>query len=278
MKKTISFFICFCIISASFLFNSYAENETKFYLVLGDSIAYGSGLRNPEVACYGKIVADTNGFDYANHAVPGHTTSDLINKLSEQSVTEDLKKADIISISIGGNDFLTNNASDLIFDAVLENDYSQFDIIAENFYNNLCIIISTIRCNNSDAVILMQNIYNPQEGDLKAIYQQGADRINIAISRYSAEHPDEITVIDVASEMNLSDKYFAKDNIHPSSEGNEKIAKIIIEKLHSLGIGASDQPVINEKGIDIREPYLINFTVKILIFIVKTLAFFYNIA
>ena len=40
--------------------------EQPLYVVLGDSIAYGSGLSNPREAVYGRIVADTNGYDYEN--------------------------------------------------------------------------------------------------------------------------------------------------------------------------------------------------------------------
>lgn len=260
---------------SSLVISKAAETENKFFLVLGDSIAFGSGLRNPEEACYGKIIADTNGYGYANHSVPGHTSADLIIRLSDESVKNDLEKADIICISIGGNDFLLGNVSDLIFDVVLENDYSRFDIIAENFYNNLCTVISTIR-NYTDAVILIQNLYNPQSGELKELYQQAVDRLNNALVLYDAEHPGEIFIVDVASELNASEDNFAKDDVHPSSAGNELIAKIIINNLYSLGLGSSVQPVINDKGIDIREPYLRNFVIKILIFTVKNLAYLYK--
>lgn len=43
----------------------------------------------------GKIVADTNGYEYVNHSVPGHTTTNLIARLSQPEVTEALEKADI---------------------------------------------------------------------------------------------------------------------------------------------------------------------------------------
>ena len=76
------------------------------YVVLGDSIAYGSGLSNPTKAVYGKIVADTNGYEYENYAIPGHTTQNLLRRLENDKVRAAVKKADIISISIGGNNFL----------------------------------------------------------------------------------------------------------------------------------------------------------------------------
>ena len=71
MKKITSIILCFAMIICVFTVCGYAETENPFYLVLGDSIAYGSGISNSREACYGKIVADTNGYDYANHSVPG---------------------------------------------------------------------------------------------------------------------------------------------------------------------------------------------------------------
>ena len=37
--------------------------DVKNHLVLGDSIGHGSGLKNPEEASFGKIVADSNGMN-----------------------------------------------------------------------------------------------------------------------------------------------------------------------------------------------------------------------
>ena len=276
MRKLISVIISFSIFFNLFVFVADAANQKTYYIVLGDSIAYGSGLKNPEEACYGKIVADSNGYEYSNHSVPGHSSNDLLNIIAEEDVIEDIKKADIISISIGGNDFLTDNASDLIFDSVLENDYSRFDEIAEEYYINITKIISTIKNYNSNAVILMQNLYNPQSEDLKEICKQGTDRINKAISLYESEHPDEIIIIDTASALNGNSNNFAKDGIHPSAEGNEKIAKLIIDKLYSINLSDSAEMIIQTKGKDISVNILLNLSIKTLTFVVKFIAFLYR--
>ena len=86
-----------------------AAEEAPHYIVLGDSIAFGSGLSNPRQAVYGKIVADTNGYAYDNFAVPGHTTQNLLQRMQNEQVKAAIADADIISISIGGNNFLLGN-------------------------------------------------------------------------------------------------------------------------------------------------------------------------
>ena len=263
MKKVTAFILSIAIIFCMFTVCVYAETEKPFYLVLGDSIAYGSGIANSREACYGKIVADTNGYDYANHSVPGHTTTNLINRLKNETVIADLKKADIISISIGGNDFLMSNLIGLMFDSIVLGDHSEFDRIADGFYTNFCEIVDIINSHNSDAVILMQTLYNPQSGYLREPYQEGADRINAAIERYNAENPGEIVIVDVASALGDDPANFADDEIHPSAQGNEIIANTVLKKLEAIELGSSKSPVIAEKGVDIEIPVIFTMSLRL---------------
>lgn len=85
MKKFIAIVLSLVMCMSIFVISASAIEEKPFYLVLGDSIAYGSGLGNAVDACYGKIVSDTNGYEYSNRAVPGHTTTNLIDRLSQPS-------------------------------------------------------------------------------------------------------------------------------------------------------------------------------------------------
>lgn len=228
-----------------------APVENTFYLVLGDSIAYGSGLTNPEAACYGKIVADTNGYEYANHSVPGHTTANLITKLKEEEVIADLEKADIINISIGGNDFLKSDLKQIMTDVLVSGNYTKLDKIVNNFYNNLCTIIDIINSHNEDAVIIIQTLYNPQSSDLlRDAYQMGVDRINNAIKKYDSKNPGEIVIVDVGKALGADMANYAADTIHPSAKGNEKIAQTVLKKLYEMKLGTETKPVITTKGKD----------------------------
>ena len=261
MKKTarryISVFLCAVVLACSLGAFVFAEEEKPFYLVLGDSIGYGSGLKNSQDACYGRIVADTNGYDYANDAIPGHTTRNLLGRLATPSVKEHVKQADIISISIGGNNFLLGNIAKVVFDVMVMKDTSSAEKIIDGFYTDYCKIIETIRSLNPDAVILMQTLYNPQTGYIGEAYQSCIDMLNDAIRRYAAEHPGEIEIVDVAAALKDSEKDFAADRIHPSVAGNEKIAVEVLKKLVELGLGKSAEPVITTKGIDIEVPSML---------------------
>ena len=252
MKKTrkiLSLLLSVLLICSLFTVSVSASDKLN-YVVLGDSIAYGSGLMNPVEACYGKVIADTCDFDYQNFSIPGSTTDALLAVLEGETVIEAVGQADIISISIGGNDFLMSNIMDLMFDSIVKKDYSAFDEIEKSNYANLCEIMSVIRTANPDALVLLQTLYNPQEGHLREPYQYGADCINRGILRYAQENPDNIVVVDVGTALGDDMDNYASDDIHPSAKGNELIAKEVLSALNGAGITDKTELVINTAGVD----------------------------
>ena len=248
MKKITALLVSVLMIFAAAV-PAFAADEALNYVVLGDSIGWGAGVLNSDEACFGKIVADTAGFNFKNDAVNGYRTADLINHLGKDKIKADVVAADIISISIGGNDFLRGDMAQLIEEAK-NGDYSRFDSIAEEFYKNFCTIIKTIKEINPDAVILMQTLYNPGADSIKAVYQQGADRLNAGYRKYLADNPKAYELLEVADAFVGHPEYVAADYIHPSAQGNVVIAKIVLAKLNALGLTDKTEPVVKQEGID----------------------------
>lgn len=252
MKKTVKIIsLILAVIIAALPFTcSFATEKKLNYVVIGDSIGFGAGIVNPDEACYGKIVADTNGYNYKNLSVNGYNTDALLSHMKLPSVKEAIEEADIISLSIGGNDFLTSNMVKLCGEAAFLNDYSSFDEISEKFYENYCKIISEIKSLNPDAVILAQTLYNPMYNAARDIYQAGADRLNAGYRRYLKENPDSIVIVDVGKAFEGHEEYIANDCIHPNAAGNVEIAKLVLRTLKNLKLGEKTTPVINNAGAD----------------------------
>ena len=249
IKKTTAIIIAAAILFCSFAFSSSAAS-TKNYLLLGDSIAYGAGLINSQDACYGKIVADTNGYNYENYAVNGYTSAAVLSHIDVDFVREGVRRADIISISVGGNDFLTKNLLALLIEGEIGNN-RRFDEVEETFAKNFAAIIAKIRGLNSHATILVQTLYNPSKFLFTDMYQKGVDVINGAIRNYRNENPGAIDIVDIESAFaGHAREYIAFDTIHPNSRGNLVIAKVVLQKLYSLGLGSTTEPVVNYPGID----------------------------
>ncbi|MCQ2471503.1 MAG: SGNH/GDSL hydrolase family protein [Clostridia bacterium] len=237
---------------------AFAGEKTLKYLVLGDSIGYGAGVLNSDEACFGRIVADTTGFDFTNDAINGYRTSDLIKHLEKEKISADVKVADIISISIGGNDFLRGDMSSLISEAKNGN-YTRFDEITAEFYENFCKIIAKIKELNPNATIIVQTLYNPGNDFVKEAYQQGADRLNARYRQYIAENVGAYELIDVAKAFAGHSEYIAPDYIHPNAEGNVVIAKLVLAKLNELKLTDKTELVIKHAGINQNDFFTFEF-------------------
>ncbi len=249
LKKISAVITAAVILVCSFAISSSAAGA-KNYLLLGDSIAYGQGLLNAQDACYGKIVADTNGYNYTNYAVDGYTSEALLKYLDVDFVSAGVRSADIISISIGGNDFLTTNLLALLIGAETGND-SRFDKIEAEFSSNFSGIISKIKSLNSHAAILVQTVYNPSKFLFTEDYQKGVNVINGVIRGYLGAHPGAYSIVEVESAFaGHAREYIAIDTIHPNSKGNLVIARLVLQKLYAMGLGSSTEPVVNNPGID----------------------------
>ncbi len=250
VKTILCLMLCAVLLCGMWL-PAFAAGRT-YYVVLGDSISRGAGIRNPNEACYGRIIANTNGFDYANFGVDGNMSDDLKNKLNRDSgVINAVKAADIISISIGGNDFLRDNMPAMIAKGLVEN-YGQIDRIVAEFSANFNEIIAKIRSYNSGALILVQTLYNPMEGTalVDKVYAQALRQLNAVYTGYADSHPGEIEIVDVAAAFAGRSGLIAIDNIHPNAEGNYLIARTIQAKLYELGIANTTEIVIRTAAID----------------------------
>lgn len=101
-RKIAAVLLCVVMIAASLQCLAFAapQDSGKLnFLVLGDSIAEGFGVENKEDAAYGKIVADTNGYNYRNLAQVANDTQDLIRKIETvDEFRESIAWADVINI------------------------------------------------------------------------------------------------------------------------------------------------------------------------------------
>lgn len=248
-KKILAVALC-AILAGSFAAVAFAADAQKTYLVLGDSIGYGAGISNPGKANYGRIIADTNGYAYINNAVNGFTSNDLYARVTDEKYTGNIAAADIISVSIGGNDFLRSDFSALIAQGQA-GDFAEFDRIVAHFSENLDKIVKKIRALNPNALVLFQTLYNPApNAQLKAVYAEGLSRLNGAIVSYAEAHPGAYEIVDVAAYINAKTGQIAYDNIHPSAAGNVTIAQAIQDKLAALGVAQTDTLVIRTAGRD----------------------------
>ncbi len=187
MKKRILSLICalaFCLT----LLPSSALALNEKYLALGDSISTGYAPNGKVDNPFANQVADNFGYELTNKAENGETTETLKGKLN--SLSSEISDADLITITIGGNDVMNalyeylaenytqekitaNDAKDklmsgdttfLFFASGVISGFagSQQALSALSAFNtNLGEILSTIKSANSDVDILLTTQYNP---------------------------------------------------------------------------------------------------------------------
>ena len=102
MKKILALVLTVCMLLASVC--AFAEGK-PVYLALGDSISAGYGLNEGEKN-FPEIVAGKKGYTLINHAVNGNTSTDIMEQMRDSTVLNDVMKADVITITCGGNDLL----------------------------------------------------------------------------------------------------------------------------------------------------------------------------
>ncbi len=232
---------CFSVVA-------FAEDGRLTYLVLGDSIGHGSGLRNPDEACYGRIVADSNGYNYINDAVPGHETGDMLREISKPDVIADIESADIISISIGGNNFLHGNLPKTFLELGVFNKTDSVQKIIDNFKADFNVIIATIKSYNETALIIVQTLYNPMPGAVHETFQRGVEYLNAAYRDCLDTNPGSFVIADVAAAFPSDPNLVAVDLIHPSAQGNKVIAQVILDTLRDSGYESAETIVVNAQG------------------------------
>ncbi|SMQ78118.1 Lysophospholipase L1 [Bacillus sp. OV166] len=139
------------------------------YTALGNSIAFGEGasfnVNDTEQHGYGYVYYFRDFLEtifpcvkLINLAEPGFTRSDLLHQLqTDMDAREAVKKADLITISIGGGDLL-----DCIFPSPSPDLVACLQNALANFARNCPLIMKEIRRSiRSHAEIFVMTVYNP---------------------------------------------------------------------------------------------------------------------
>lgn len=231
-------------------------------LILGDSIADGymdaaSGrLETVRELCFGTNLQQALSLDgehYANRAVSGWTTGNLLQNMQE--VTADIQAPDMIAVSIGGNDLLGPLLRDpaVIYDILslaaesakgnAENIRAALaqkieEISERETYRqavsaarqNLTEILQQLHQRFPQAVVVVQTVYNPLDrSDSLCIPIPALDELNAAI-RDVVEGCEWACVLDVAAAFSQrGEELLSSDWIHPNPEGHKQIASLYRE-------------------------------------------------
>ena len=283
-------------------------------LILGDSIASGYGLEgydmgkescnsygNQLASLYNEALDGMTDFRLDNLAIDGQTSTELLQRLNNGLYDEQLKHADAVVLSIGGNDLLSVlwnafekhkdkenlNIKELYNTLVgLTGDINN---ILDTFESNLVEIASVID-NRSEAVLVVQTLYNPfnQMNDKIPVKDFTEEKI-IGLNEVITTHKDDDKIGYVVADVHAEfvDKAneltnITKLDIHPNQDGHNLIFQVVDKAIrtqeYSYTEAIESQPVVAnivEKGNDKLLFALIGFlailaTIVIIIFRIKS--------
>jgi len=267
LKKRVTVFVI--VLSLLFAINIQAAEQTpQQLLILGDSISTGE---------YGPMLAHAfglSGSNYQNLAVGGTRSQDWVNFLTQQTIISSVQSADMIVLSVGGNDILLplfeniksaigmpQDASSEQLKEALRTDPSsfqkavgvlnssnirnQFETAITEYGVNFSSVISEIKRLNPSVKLYVVNLYNPFSGFTGyELLSNFADPLIGKLNQVMSAHAQ-------AGEYTLLDSYNAfrgkgplmtnieQLDIHPSKTGHTAIFQLAYTAVTGVPYDAS---------------------------------------
>ncbi|HOV25489.1 MAG TPA: GDSL-type esterase/lipase family protein [Pseudobacteroides sp.] len=212
--------------------NSFNDPKTVNVLILGDSIAKGTG--DETFRGIGGYLTDNlknytaKDITVSNLGIDGLKSGELLEQVKSGSLNNEIASSDIILISIGGNDLLEIRRQT---GSNLENAFKEKQ---SAYIAALKEITKKVREVNKDAFVVFVGLYNPYDDQGVNDYAQFMSDWNHATSLIFI---DDIKAVFVPTydmfKLNM-DRYIAPDNLHPNSTGYQMIAQLISRSLEDV--------------------------------------------
>ena len=206
---------------------------------LGDSLTQGVGDELKKDGYFGRITAEminwkgVKDVEADNLAKRGRRSDQLITQLEDVNVQEFVKEADIILITIGGND---------IMKVVREN---LFNLQKKPFYDELKLyenrldeLYGVIRALNGDAVIFLAGLYNPllmvtdEANEFEDILEDWNKAIEV---RTVLDSKSCFVPVTDLFDSNAAMVYHT-DFFHPNSKGYEWMTTRFLDKIEECDL------------------------------------------
>ncbi|MDR1782013.1 MAG: 1-acylglycerol-3-phosphate O-acyltransferase [Bacilli bacterium] len=209
------------------------NNDALNIMGLGDSITAGEDyLGNITKGYYQRVIdyLDNEGLvlNSNNKAISGIDSAYLNNYLDNKELINDIKKTNLIMMSIGANDILKIVKKGKITKEDLLNEY-------HIVFNKTKKIIEKIIVINNNIKIILMGLYFPYPHSKVFQIFNDMDLLNNYYKNIASTYK-QVSFINVADEIfNNKDSFLpSKRNIHLSDKGYEYLTKKVINELRGI--------------------------------------------
>jgi len=231
-----------------------AKKKVVTYVAIGDSLTKGVGDSTNQggfVPLLAQSLTNETGLEFKaiNYGVSGNTSSQILSRIREKKeIRKDLKQAQLLTITVGGNDLRK---------AILEDtsnlDLDRFEKASKTYEKNLKQIIELTRKDNPDLPVYVVGIYNPlylnfpDLTELQTLVDQWNQRTEETLSAYQGVYfvpindllykgidgQSGVTESELGKETVTNDALYDEDSFHPNNTGYEIMKEAVLEKIHA---------------------------------------------
>lgn len=231
-----------------------AKKKVVTYVAIGDSLTKGVGDSTNQggfVPLLAQSLTNETGLEFKaiNYGVSGNTSGQILSRMQEKKeIRKDLKQAQLLTITVGGNDLRK---------AILEDtsnlDLDRFEKASKTYEKNLKQIIELARKDNPDLPVYVVGIYNPlylnfpDLTELQTLVDQWNQRTEEILSAYQGVYfvpindllykgidgKSGVTESELGKETVTNDALYDEDSFHPNNTGYEIMKEAVLEKIHA---------------------------------------------
>lgn len=228
------------------------EKKELSYIAIGDSLTEGVGdstgqggfipLLKKDIEAHYPVTIQTQ-----NYGVSGNTSLQILTRMrQDKSLQADLKNADLMTLTVGGNDVMAVIRKDLT-----NLDISSFDQPMLDYQERLEKIITIAKKSNKDIHIYVLGIYNPfylnfpEMTQMQEIVDNWNQKTKKTIAQYDNVHfvpindqlykgvdgKEGIVQSEGDKKRILNDVLYSGDHFHPNNIGYQIMSDTVMESI-----------------------------------------------
>lgn len=228
------------------------EKKELSYIAIGDSLTEGVGdstgqggfipLLKKDIEAHYPVTIQTQ-----NYGVSGNTSLQILTRMrQDKSLQADLKNADLMTLTVGGNDVMAVIRKDLT-----NLDISSFDQPMLDYQERLEKIITIAKKSNKDIHIYVLGIYNPfylnfpEMTQMQEIVDNWNQKTKKTLAQYDNVHfvpindqlykgvdgKEGIVQSEGDKKRILNDVLYSGDHFHPNNIGYQIMSDTVMESI-----------------------------------------------